>query len=334
MGEQNTGLTSPGDAGGTGSDEASHPVLPSLPGLAPLEERLRALRPTRPQLVALVVTTILLLGPLVALVAVLGSDATPSRQLIDTQPTPGESVQLIITAIAVNPTAGELRVRLLVQPQSDLLSGGRLARPLTLRVNDLRGETTRSFAADEAIPPVEASIPLTGGAITQYPFDDYEATAATIITVDEGPGGSGTPVPFNTDVVSTVTDFELSAAASEATDSAFASVNFEITRPPTTLGYAVWLMVLMWALAATGVLIAWAVVIWRVEMPLWVFGYFVGVLFALPPLRESLPGRPPPGTIFDFVSFYWSVATVGVSLILLLLVWVRRSRPEGGRWLP
>ena len=99
-------------------------------------------------------------------------------------------------------------------------------------------------------------------------------------------------------------------------------------RPATTTVYASWLMLLMWGLAFTGVLIAWAVVIWQVELPMWVFGYFVGVLFALPPLRDSLPGRPPPGTVFDFVSFYWSITLVGITLILLLVMWIRRARWE------
>ena len=54
----------------------------------------------------------------------------------------------------------------------------------------------------------------------------------------------------------------------------------------------------------------------------------VGVLFALPPLRDSLPGRPPPGTIFDFVSFYWSVTIIGVNLMLVLAIWLRRTRAQ------
>src|SRR5690606_30834955 len=96
----------------------------------------------------------------------------------------------------------------------------------------------------------------------------------------------------------------------------------------TTTVYAIWLMVLMWGLAVTGLLIMWAVVMWMVEVPFWAFGYFVGVLFALPPLRDSLPGRPPPGTIFDFGSFYWSVTIIGANLILVLAIWLRRTHAE------
>ena len=105
-----------------------------------------------------------------------------------------------------------------------------------------------------------------------------------------------------------------------------AGKGWDAIRPATTTVYAVWLMILIWGLAATGALIVWAVVIWMVEVPFWAFGYFVGVLFALPPLRDSLPGRPPPGTIFDFVSFYWSVTLIGVGLILLLGIWLKRTR--------
>ena len=52
----------------------------------------------------------------------------------------------------------------------------------------------------------------------------------------------------------------------------------------------------------------------------------VGVLFALPPLRASLPGSPPPGGLVDFVAFYWAVAVVGLTLLALVWLWVREAR--------
>jgi hypothetical protein len=104
-------------------------------------------------------------------------------------------------------------------------------------------------------------------------------------------------------------------------------LELQADRGVSTSIYATWIMVLMWALALAGVGILWAVVIWRVDVPWWGLGYLVGVLFAVPQLREILPGRPPPGTLLDYVSFYWSIAVLGVTLLALVGIWTQRSRP-------
>ncbi len=287
---------------------------------------LGALRPSKVQVAALALLTLLTFGPIVALVVALNTDRNPSRQLV-TEPPAAEESRVAVSATAVNPTAGELVTRVVVQPQADLLTDGRLARELTLRVNDVRGETTHVFPDGQVPTPVEVRLALVGGAVTQYPFDSYDAVLAAFVTADDPYSGTAESLSFTLDVTTTVTDWDLSASLPGSESAPFATVELALARTGTTTAYAVWMMVLMWGLAATGVLIAWAVVIWQVELPLWVFGYFVGVLFALPPLRDSLPGRPPPGTVFDFVSFYWSVGIVGVTLIVLLTVWIRRSRP-------
>jgi hypothetical protein len=62
-------------------------------------------------------------------------------------------------------------------------------------------------------------------------------------------------------------------------------------------------------------------------VPLWSVGYLVGVLFALAPLRASLPWSPPPGTLLDFVAFYWSIGLVGITLIVTLFIWLQRAHP-------
>lgn len=287
-------------------------------------------RPSRAQVVALICISCLALGPVAALAVLLRSDASPVDELV-VAPTPDDSTSTItVTAIGVSPSTGELRVRVLVQPAVELVDdAGRLTQPVTLGVNDARGTVPRTYEAGEVPTPFEAAVPLVSGTITRYPVDQYEA--GLLLALSTEVDDEQVPAPFGLGARATVDDFDLRAARPAAVDDvpgSFAVVEWEASRPGTTTVYAVWLMVLMWGLAVTGLLIVWSVLIWRVELPFWTFGYFVGVLFALPPLRDSLPGRPPPGTIFDFVSFYWSITIVGTSLILLLVTWVRRARGE------
>ena len=43
------------------------------------------------------------------------------------------------------------------------------------------------------------------------------------------------------------------------------------------------------------------------------------MLFALPQLRNGLPGSPPFGSIIDWAAYYWALGLVGVSLLALIL---------------
>lgn len=328
--------------------------------------RWSALRPTKVQIAALVLLTVFALGPLVALTVVLRADTDPSKPvLVSAVLPPADGALVVGTITRVDAVSGEMAVRLLVLPQSDLLENGVLAAPLELRMNDARGSTSVTFAAGEVPGPVDVLLALSGGSISRYPFDSYDTSLALVLTrhadaageeldgddasdppsddvapstddvadeatADEATAGEAASIPIVVDLVTTVTDFEI-VATPEATSgdpTSFTVIPLTAGRSTTTTVYAMGIMALMWGLAVTGVFMAWAVVIWRVETPMWVYGYFVGVLFALPPLREALPGRPPPGTLVDYAAFYWSIGIIGVTLLLMMSLWIRRSRPE------
>lgn len=287
-------------------------------------------RRTRSQVIALVLISCLALGPAFALVSILRSDPTPVNTLIEAPPTGPEVTRITVTATRITPTVGEMQVRVSLDPSADLLdASGRLARTLSVAFNDVQGTSSRTFAAGEAASSFEIDLPLTEGNTSRYPFDSYRGSAVIVVTAENG--DEREPIPSVVSARSVINDFTVSGMPGVEADSAgqaLTVVDMEATRPATTTVYAIWLMILMWGLAVVGLFIVWAVVIWMVDLPFWAVGYLVGVLFALPQLRDSLPGRPPPGTIFDFGSFYWSVTLVGVNLILLLIVWLRRVRSQ------
>jgi hypothetical protein len=294
--------------------------------------------PTRAQKVALVIISLLALGPLAALMVVLRVDPTPVQMLVEGPATP-DATRVTVTALSLAPSSGELRARMLVEPGPELLrDDGRLEQTIAVVVNDARGSTERRFDEGTRPDPFEVTLPVAEGSVVRYPVDRYHGSVVVVLVAVDDDGD--VPLPASVSARSIIDDFELTGRYADATAAAvsddpggaeptsFTVVDWTASRSGTTTVYAVWLMVLMWGLAVTGLLIVWAVVIWMVEVPFWAFGYFVGVLFALPPLRDSLPGRPPPGTIFDFVSFYWSVTIIGVNLILVLAIWLRRTRAQ------
>jgi hypothetical protein len=70
------------------------------------------------------------------------------------------------------------------------------------------------------------------------------------------------------------------------------------------------------------------VAIWRTTVPAWAYGFLVGVLFALTPLRGALPGSPPYGELVDYMSFYWAIVIVGIGLMMLVAFFIRDARAQ------
>lgn len=310
-----------------GADQTgSHVVFGEVETPAIRQLKTWVARRTRTQMVALVLVSLLAFGPLLALVMVMRATTSPIDELV-APATPDPTVTSITTTFtSMSPTQGEVRTRFMIEPSLDLVDeDGRLLESLSIVANG----TTTELREGESVRPFEVTLAMSEGAVTRYPFDRYKGQLLLLATT--GVGEDREFVPFVPKVHSVVGDFTVHADLSR--DPAIKSdpiglIEWSALRPATTSIYAIWLMVLMWALAVTGLLIVWSVIMWMVELPMWVFGYFVGVLFALPPLRDSLPGRPPPGNLFDFLSFYWSVTIIGVSLILSLSTWLTRTRAE------
>lgn len=296
-------------------------------------------RPTRVQIAALVLLTVFSLGPVVALVIVLQADADPVSVLAEVPPDlPDDAARVNVTIASVSPVLGEMRTRLLLVPPEQLRDGGRLTEPLTMLVNDARGQTIVNFVEGQTPGPVEVTLALGGGSVNRYPFDQYRSDLLLVISRDRVVDGLAAAsdgrdediftgaVPTVVQLTTSLADFSFSVTPPDP-ESLAVRMGIDLQRSTATTVYATGIMILMWGLAITGVLIAWAVVTWGVEAPFWVYAYLVGILFALTPLREALPGRPPPGTLVDYVAFYWSVSILGTTLLLLVLLWIRRSRP-------
>lgn len=301
-------------------------------------------RPTKVQITALMLISLLCLGPIAALVSVITRASTPVAML-SAGPEPGNGeVRVVAKVLSVSPTSGTASVRLTVQPALTMIDDSGLTEPLLLRVNDSEGVNVVRFGQGQPVRPIDVVVLLEGPSIERYPFDQYEFTLIFKVerVVDPGtvPEGSESaigsdaelePVAMTVDLTAEINDFTV--GVTDSTDDLGESVegigvDFSVQRPLTTVLWAVGVMVLMWGLAIVGVFIVWAFVMWGIEYPMWAVGYYLGVLFAMPPLRSSLPGSPPPGTLLDFVAFYWAVGIIVVTLMTLIGTWLQRSRAE------
>lgn len=298
----------------------------SAPGT--LVRRVGRLRDRRPALVVLA-----LVGVFALAVIVLAVLAGAQRDATDTLVTPPEepegAFQADLAITAVDPQIGELNVRLRLVPlDAGWVEGGLVTRGFRLLVNDIGGQSTYTFPPGDPLRAIDFRVALGGGSVFRYPFDNYEADIV-VLAIEGTEASSGEPIDLQTAAVSTLASFDATATSDEDCLGA-TCLGVEMHRPLPTIGYVMWFVVLVWGLALAGLLMLDTVVRHGIEVPWWSFGYLVGVLFALPPLRASLPDSPPPGGFVDFVAFYWAVTVVGVSLLVCVWLWIRDVRRLSG----
>lgn len=86
-------------------------------------------------------------------------------------------IEVFVKLLAVDPTKGDVSARLEFTPHGALAKedGGPLARSLKLYVNSATGKQELDFPKDKRMNPVDVTISMYDGLVTDYPFDKHSA---------------------------------------------------------------------------------------------------------------------------------------------------------------
>ncbi|MGW6706344.1 DUF4436 domain-containing protein [Streptomyces sp. NPDC054956] len=252
------------------------------------------------------------------------------RQALDTVSTAGredpDRVDVEATVQRVDAAGRELVLRVLVTPRGALAEAGGVSpvEDLTLQTSTAtRGDLV--FKAHQRISTLDVPVALTGGSITDYPFDSYEAAVEFGAVL----GGDKVPVRVrfsNNDVL-----FSSTVDASEAGGVAVLDVG--LTRSNSVLVFAVFMMIAMWALAVSVLIGGWFLVTRRKGLTWPALGWMAATLFALAAFRNTAPGTPPIGCLLDYLAFLWAETVIAFCLITVVVAGIRaepRTDPPEG----
>src|SRR5215213_3822728 len=86
-------------------------------------------------------------------------------------------IEVFVKLVAVDPIKGDASARLDFVPHGDLTpdGGATLARDLKLLVNSATGKQEHVFEKGKRMNPVDVTVNLYDGAVTDYPFDHHKA---------------------------------------------------------------------------------------------------------------------------------------------------------------
>ncbi|MFE7445573.1 DUF4436 family protein [Streptomyces chartreusis] len=244
------------------------------------------------------------------------------RQTADTVHTVGSSaadrVDVEAAVQSVDAAGRELVLRVWVTPRGSLGEQGGAAP-----VADLRLQTSGAtlgdleFAAHERLATRDVQVALTGGSISDYPFDTYE----TDIAFRAQMGGEQVPVRMlfsNNDTL-----FSVSAEPLPARQEAVVALG--LARSGSLLVFAVFMMVAMWALAASVLIGAWYLTTGSEGLVWPGLAWMAATLFALAAFRNTAPGTPPIGCVLDWFAFLWAESIIALCLVTVVITGVSKS---------
>ncbi|OPC76562.1 DUF4436 domain-containing protein [Embleya scabrispora] len=235
-----------------------------------------------------------------------------------------DRIDVRATVQRVDAAARELTLRVMVTPRGRLAEEDGLltSQDLVLRTSqDVRGDLT--FPAHTRVDAKDVPVALAGGAVTDYPFDEYATDIAFSATAD------GAAVPVSMTLVNVDALFAIDVDA--ANEHGVAGFDLGVQRSRTVLLFAVFMIVAMWALAIAVFIGAKVMVGGRRGLVWPALGWMAATLFALAAFRNTAPGNPPIGSLLDYLAFLWAEAIVAICLTAAVFAGaVVESRTDAG----
>ena len=282
-------------------------------------------------LVAVGVSLVAAVAALYAVTLIAFENQSSATRTLEIQaPKSAYLLSALVTVTDLDPKLGLLRLRMDITPDRGLASDSGLATryPLDIVAFGLTGRTELRIPAGQVPQELELSTGLFDGDVNKYPFDSYRSgfglEAHALI------GRRSVAVPFEMSVEPRFAGFRVHPSESAQSTPTGPFVAMAIRRSATTIGFAVFVMVMMWCLAIAALVIAVRFLLRRHRLELAFSGMSVGLLFAFPAVRNALPGVPPMGALIDYLSFFWAEALVAVALLTILLIFIRRGLPQRG----
>jgi hypothetical protein len=242
--------------------------------------------------------------------------------------------------------AGQARVALYVQPiQIDAVNESMQLRisvvPLpdakvTIADRDFLLTIERSgqvehvqIRAGQLLPEISFGLDLHQGDVRSYPMDRY-VSLVTLAASEKAQDGTEKSLPIHVTAWEGVLGFAVRAkdvgaksVASQRPEEL--QLQFAVSRTGAVSFFAVTMygamLVMMLCALTIGSLVF--VGIRRIEVAL--VGALGAIIFALPALRNALPGGPPLGVRADIFIFFWAELGAVVALCLFIAAWTRQG---------
>lgn len=228
----------------------------------------------------------------------------------------------------LDPVANRLTVNVLVLPEDDKYDKNFdvLTQDLAVRMDPENDLGDLSFPAGKK-PAQQSTVIEAEGDPALWPFDSY--TTDTIkATVLVGKGSDRTKEPARVEVFGTIDGWDVSVErVGDVTQTGDRPDDVIITlhRAKGTLIFDVGIILVLIALPALALWVSIPMALGKKKFLPPFVSWFAAMLFAVVPLRNILPGQPPPGSWIDQAITLWVLLALIVAMSLFILAYRRQS---------
>lgn len=225
-------------------------------------------------------------------------------------------IALYVQPITIDPVNDSMQIRINV-----LSNEGTPDRDLTLIVRHGSEAEKIPVTANQARPEATVAVDLNDGSIHNYPLDRYTSDI-DLSCIDTG---SNAAVPIRITNWEGILGYTVRARLMAPPQGNDIRIRFSIHRTGAIKFFAVAAYGAMVVMAISALTVATLVFVGFRKIEVTLMGAVGAIVFALPALRNALPGAPPLGVSADITIFFWAEFSAVIALGLFVAAWARHG---------
>jgi len=254
------------------------------------------------------------------------ADLQPESYLSSPAASGEDAVILSTQIIDIIPATSTELVRVTIVPKGRYAGpDGQLAEAVNLDADGYSGGSI-TLQAHEIPPPVQLTIDLRGD-LSQYPLDRYAGLLAVHLRpVVAGKAVDG-EIPTELLITSAKHDWRTSSTLQNASGGSI-EVQLNAQRGTASIAFVFFELLIMALLAAMAIAMTYSAIVSAKALEFSLFVWLGAMIFALPAIRNTMPGVPGVGTMADFMVFFWALIAIACCMVTAAITYIRTSLRE------
>jgi hypothetical protein len=229
-------------------------------------------------------------------------------------------VSLYVQPIQIDVVNDSMQVRISVVPASGA-TATIADRDFLLKIQRGKQVEHVQIRAAQPLPEVTYDFDLNGGDVSDYPLDRY-MVLMTFAASERAQDGSEKLQPIHVTAWEGILGFSIKAQSVATQQPDELQLQFAVRRTGA-VSFAIYGAMIVMTLCALILGSLVFVGIRRIEVT--IVGALGAMIFALPALRNALPGAPPLGVRADILIFFWAELGAIIALCLFIAAWARQG---------
>ena len=232
-------------------------------------------------------------------------------------------VSLYVQPIQIDVVNDSIQVRISVVPASGA-TATIADRDFLLKIQRGKQVEHVQIRAAQPLPEVTYEFDLNGGSVSDYPLDRYMALM-TFAASERAQDGSEKSLPIHVTAWEGILGFSVKARSVATQQPDELQLQFAVHRTGAVSFFGIAIYGAMTVMTLCALILGSLVFVGVRRIEVTIVGALGAVIFALPALRNALPGAPPLGVRADILIFFWAELGAIIALCLFIAAWARQG---------